>query len=147
VFKISDLKRKAIDKKRNLSLTLPIPLSVNHMYYNTYGGGKRLTKKAEDYVKIATSRIKAQVEKQGWKLLDDNTWYYVDMVFYFPDKRIRDSHNTLKILFDILQGQVFVNDYFAMPRVLSVELDADNPRVEIFIHNQTTKERIKALSV
>lgn len=117
------------------------------MYYNTYGGGKRLTKKAEQYVEIASARIKAQIDKQGWKLLNDNTWYYVDMIFYFQDKRIRDSHNTLKILFDILQGQVFVNDYFAMPRVLSVELDADNPRVEIFIHNQTCKEREKALKV
>lgn len=115
------------------------------MYYNTRGGGKRLTKKAEDYVAMATSRVKAQIEKQGWKLLDDNSWYYVDMVFYFPDKRIRDSHNTLKILFDILQGHIFVNDYFAMPNVLSVELDADNPRVEIIIHNQTVKERESAL--
>ena len=94
---------------------------------------------------MATSRVMAQIEKQGWKLLDDNSWYYVDMVFYFPDKRIRDSHNTLKILFDILQGHIFVNDYFAMPNVLSVELDADNPRVEIIIHNQTVKERESAL--
>ena len=136
-----------MSKKKQITLTLPIPLSINHMYYNTRGGGKRLTKKAEDYVKMATDRIKAQVERQGWKLENDNSWFYVDMVFYFGDKRIRDSHNTLKILFDILQGHIFVNDYFAMPRVLSVELDADNPRVEIIIHNQVISEREKYLQM
>lgn len=142
VFTIEDLKRKVHSKKlKELKLKLPMPLSINHMYYNTKRGGKRLTKRAEDYVEVVTAIVKAQIEKNGWRLKDDNTWYYADLVFYFPDKRIRDNHNTFKILFDILQGHVFVNDYYAMPRVMSVELDKDNPRVEIIIHNQTEKER------
>lgn len=71
---------------------------------------------------------------QGWQDDNKHVWYYVDMVFYFSDRRIRDSHNTLKILMDALQGIFFHNDYYCMTRINKVLYDSDNPRVEIKIH-------------
>jgi len=136
-----DLKRIEALTKKELKFILPLPPSVNHMYYNTGRGGKRLTKTAEEYVRTATSLINLATKKNKWEVEEDGNWYYVDMVFYMPDLRIRDSHNMLKLLFDVLQPRVFGNDYFAMPRINSVELDKENPRIEIKIHSQLADER------
>jgi len=113
------------------------------MYLNTKGGGKRLNKNAEEYVRISRGLINQAVEDTGWKMSTDSTWFYADMIFYFPDHVVRDSHNMLKMLFDVLQGAIFKNDYYAMPRIFAVELDAKNPRVEVVIHNQTISERLQ----
>jgi Holliday junction resolvase RusA-like endonuclease len=140
----SDLKRMEHDNKsRKIRMSVPLPVSINHMYVPTRNGGKRLNKNAEEYVRVSRGLINQAIEDCNWKIKADSTWFYVDMVFYFPDQIVRDSHNMLKLLFDVLQGAVFMNDYYAMPRILSVELDAENPRVDIYIHNQTTKEREK----
>ena len=48
-----------------------------------------------------------------------------------PDKRIRDSHNCIKLLMDSLQGVLFPNDYFVMPRIQAVEFDKENPRIDV----------------
>lgn len=130
---------------RYLKLSLPIPPSVNKMYYNTRGGGKRLTNKAERYVRDARALINEAIEEQKWVMPNKYVWLYADMVFYFPDRRIRDSHNCLKLLLDTLQGKVFVDDYSALPRIQSVEYDKENPRVEIHITPQTANNRLKGL--
>lgn len=85
------------------------------------------------------------MEQQDWKKAELAEWLYIDMVFYFPDKRIRDSHNCLKILMDAIEGIVFQNDYYVLPRIQGVELDRGNPRVELSITYQTQKERQKHL--
>lgn len=74
------------------------------------------------------------MHKQGWQKDKKHVWFYVDMDFYFADRRIRDSHNTLKILMDALQGIYFDNDYYCMTRINSVRFDKFNPRVEIKIY-------------
>ena len=53
------------------------------------------------------------------------------MWFFMPDKRKRDSHNTLKILLDAMEGFVYENDFYVMPRIQEVAYDKENPRVEI----------------
>ena len=111
------------------------------MYHHTKRGAKMLTERAKDYVSVVTAIVRSQIEKQQWEFQNDSTWYYADMIFYFPDKKTRDNHNTFKIMFDTLENHVFVNDYFVMPRVESVELDRDHPRVDLIIHNQTNHER------
>lgn len=130
-----------------LKFAVPIPPSVNHMYYNTRFGGKHLTKQAEQYIATSRAIINQCIEDQHWIVQDDNPWYYVDMVFYMPDRRIRDSHNCLKLLLDVMQGIIFKNDYYALPRIQSVEYDKQNPRVEIIVHVQTKSEREKAIYV
>ncbi len=59
---------------------------------------------------------------------EDNrdTWLYADMWFFMPDKRKRDSHNTLKILLDVMEGFVYENDFYVMPRIQEVAYDKEN---------------------
>lgn len=117
------------------------------MYYNTKYGGKRLTKKAEQYVYESRALINLAIEEQNWIRENKYTWLYIDLVFFMPDKRIRDSHNMLKLLLDVMQQPVYHNDYVAMPRIQSVEYDHKNPRVLIKISPQTKASRLKILKL
>lgn len=132
----NDLNR-VYEDYRELHFEVGIPISVNHMYFNTRRGGKRLTPKAEQYFREARALINAAIHDQLWIMSPKGVWLYVDLVFYFKDKKIRDSHNTLKLLMDVMQDVVFENDYYVMPRIMGVELDRDNPRVEVQVHPQT----------
>lgn len=133
--------------KKKLRLTLPLPLSVNHMYHNTRYGGKRLKPEAENYIRTATSITLAEMEDTLWKMQKDSTWYYIDLLFYMPDRRTRDSHNMLKLLMDTLEGCAYTNDYYVMPRIQAVEYDCKEPRVEVIIKAQTEKDREKVLKM
>lgn len=117
------------------------------MYFNTKGGGKRLTPKAESYVRISKSIINLSIEEQNWVKQNTATWYYIDLAFYMPDRRVRDSHNMLKLLLDVMQGKVYDNDMYVMPRIQTVEYDKQNPRVTCIVSPQSISARTKALSV
>ena len=121
--------------KQVLTVTLPLPPSVNHMY-QAAGRGRRLTKQAMEYIRTAQDTVKKAIRKQGWKKDKDHVWYVMDLYYYFPDKRIRDSHNTLKLLTDCLEGLLYKNDYFLLPRIQYVCLDRSNPRLEIIFYPQ-----------
>lgn len=129
---------------RRIVLTLPIAPSVNHMYINTRRGGKVYTKAALEYIDRAIHDIHEAVDKFKWKKQSDSVWYYLDIVVYMPDRKLRDNHNMLKILLDVLEEEIIENDYYVMPRVQSVELDRDNPRMEMCITDQKQKDRTKA---
>lgn len=147
---ITDVYRAQPKKTKALYVDLPIPPSVNGMYFNTKHGGKRLTSKAQSYTRDARALLNLAVDEQDWTKPSSKMWLYVDMVFYFPDRRIRDSHNCLKLLMDVMQGIVFTNDYIALPRIQSVEYDKDHPRVELKVTPQTKSHRekgIKAVAV
>lgn len=141
-----DLKREKPKRiNKTLRIDLPVPPSVNSIYYNTRGGGRRLTAKAEKYIRDARALINLAIDEQKWIVPNRDVWLYVDMVYYFPDRRIRDSHNCLKILMDTLEGKVFINDYTVLPRIWSVEYDKQNPRVELRVSVQTPNQREKGL--
>lgn len=132
---------------KRLKMSLPLPPSINHMYFNTRNGGKRLTTKAENYIRKSRALINVAIEEQNWIKQSYSTWYYIDLVFFMPDRRIRDSHNMLKLLLDVMQDIVYDNDYYVCPRIQSVEYDKNNPRVEICITPQTNSTRVKALQL
>lgn len=121
--------------KQMLAFRLPIPPSVNHMYQSA-GRGRRLTKAAQDYIKTAQDICKKAMKEQGWKKDNPHVWYVMDLYYYFPDKRVRDSHNTLKLLTDCLEGLLFANDYFLLPRIQYVTLCREDPRLEIIYYPQ-----------
>jgi crossover junction endodeoxyribonuclease RusA len=139
---VEDLFRK--ERKgshKRLFLDLPIPPSVNAIYTMR----KQLTAKAQRYIRIARALINEAVEEQRWGKPERTEWLYVDLVFYMPDRKIRDSHNCLKLLLDVLQGTVFENDYFVLPRIQSVEYDKERPRVEVLVTHQTKNQRDKGI--
>ena len=132
---------------KRLKMSLPLPPSVNHMYHNTRNGGKRLTSKAEKYIRESRALINVAIEEQNWVKQSPSTWYYMDLVFFMPDRRIRDSHNMLKLLLDVMEGTVYKNDYYVCPRIQSVEYDKENPRIELCLIPQTNSARTKALQL
>jgi len=145
---VKDLYRdKPLYPTKRLKMSLPLPPSVNHMYYNTRNGGKRLTGKAENYIRKSRALINAAIEEQNWIEQSPSTWYYLDLVFFMPDRKIRDSHNMLKLLLDVMEGIVYKNDYYVCPRIQSVEYDKENPRIELCITPQTNSARTKALQL
>ena len=119
-----------------LTLTIKVPPSVNHMYIHKKNGQKILTSTAKQYIKTIQDLCKKEIKKQNWKKDKESVWYVMDMYFYFQDKRKRDSHNCLKLLMDSLEGLLFTNDYFVLPRIQYVTLDRENPRVEIIFYPQ-----------
>ncbi len=110
-----------------MKLTLPIPPSVNHMYV---GPKRAMDAKARAWYTEAGLLTRKQCVDQGWGMTKE-TWLYADMKFYMPDLRRRDSHNTIKILLDVMEGFVYENDFYVMPRIQLVGHDKENPRVEI----------------
>lgn len=117
------------------------------MYFNTKGGGKRLTQKAEQYIRKSRAIINESIDEQNWVKQNNSTWYYADLIFFMPDRRVRDSHNMLKLLLDVMQGIVYHNDYYIMPRIQAVEYDINNPRVDVLITPQSITTRKKGLSL
>lgn len=140
-------RRKPNSTNKTLKLALPVPPSVNAIYYNTRGGGRRLTRKAEHYIRVARALTNQACDEQHWSKQEKGIWLYIDLVFYFPDRRRRDSHNTLKILLDALESIVYDDDMYVLPRIQSVEYDKENPRVEMKITMQTKNNREKGLKV
>lgn len=118
-----------------LTMTLPVPPSVNHMYINA-GRGKRLSRDATNYIKTAQDICKKAIKEQGWKKDKEHVWYVMELYYYFPDKLRRDSHNTLKLLTDCLEGLLYSDDYYLLPRIEYVTLDRANPRLEIIFYPQ-----------
>ena len=137
---IEDLKRdKPKYPNQVFTFSLPLPVSVNHMYQSA-GRGKRLTTTARNYIKTAQDICKKAIRAQGWKRDKESVWYVMDLYFYFPDQRRRDSHNCLKLLTDCLEGLLFTDDYYLLPRIQYVTLDRDNPRLEVVFYPQGREE-------
>ena len=109
--------------------------SVNHIYMNTRNGGKKLTKAAEDLKERWKEEITKACEQQKWDLKKKEK-VIVNCYFYFPDKRMRDTNNIFKLLMDSMEGIVFENDYYALPRVMDFEILKDKtikPYIDITI--------------
>lgn len=121
---------------QTLTMSIPVPPSVNHMYIHKKNGSKILTANAKAYIKELQHICKMSKKEQGWKQDRGAVWYVMDLYFYFPDRRKRDSHNCLKLLMDSLEGMLFENDYYILPRIQYVTLDRERPRVEVVFYPQ-----------
>ena len=108
-------------------LILPLPPSTNHAYLRR---GKCTFK---------TTEAKAWQEQAGWLA---RRWYrgelrkkktIVNIWIFWNDGRRRDSDNCMKLLNDSLTGIVWVDDYWALPRVIDWQIDKGNGRIEIEI--------------
>lgn len=121
-----------------IKLEIDIPPSKNHAYF--YRRGQKIMKKTtQDYIKKIRKEVENEMWKQDWKKDKIHVWYYADLYFFFPDKRIRDSHNSIEVLMDTLEGTIFPNDYHIMPRIQNVILDRKNPRLYIEFYPKPTK--------
>lgn len=128
---------------QSLVITSPIPPSVNHYTAHrvVMKGGKPLaivykTKEAVAYQSAFKETVVNAVKEQAWPTdLESPRHIYVDAIF-FMDKKHRDCNNAWKCLLDaITETQlVWKDDDVVCERVNKIVYDADNPRVELYIH-------------
>lgn len=116
-----------------MRLVLTLPPSVNHMYRNARIGNRTiriLSPAAKAWYEESILVASIWRKKQKWTTAQNKTIVY--LWYYFPDKRKRDTHNTIKLLLDCLQDAlIFTDDRYAIPRIMDYEIDKLSPRVEI----------------
>lgn len=129
--------------KTSLRITSPIPPSVNHYLAHraVIKNGRPLalvykTKEAIAYQAAFKERVIHAVEAQNWPTdLENPRHIYVDGCFYM-DKKHRDCNNAWKCMLDAITETelVWKDDDIVCERVNKIVYDADNPRVELYIH-------------
>jgi len=112
-------------------MILPLPPSINHMYANAYIKGRSIkvyTQQANAWRQQALYILRPRIKRT----IDEKV--IIELYYYFPDARRRDTHNTLKILCDVLEEAGLVtDDRYLLPRVMNYEIDRQNPRIEIIV--------------
>ena len=117
-----------------VSLTLPVPPSVNHQYATV--NGRRL-------ISSAGRAYKAQVGQLVWVKLAQSAhraallarlqseWLALSIRFYFTSALRRDVDGGLKIAQDALCEGLGINDNRIVETHLYKHIDKDNPRIEV----------------
>ncbi|MGF0347746.1 RusA family crossover junction endodeoxyribonuclease [Rhodococcus sp. IEGM1300] len=95
--------------------------TVNHIY-RPMRGGKQLTEMAKDQLVIWNTIADIEWGGAGYEVPIDKELVYIDAYFILPDKKIRDVSNVLKLLMDALEGVVYKNDYYALPRIMDMRV-------------------------
>lgn len=127
------IRKKPKYPNQELLITLPMGVSVNHLYM--FKKGKRfMTKAGEQYMKDVMMLTTKAVEEQGYKPEPPGVWMVAELTFYYGDKRRRDCHNQHKLIMDALECIAFEDDRWVLVRDMHVALDKDNPRVEVRIY-------------
>lgn len=113
----------------SFKLILPLPPSTNKRLIKARGGFFILSPEARSWLEGAALLVKLYCGKHKIKPIDK--YFHLDLDVYLTRKN-SDSHNYLKLMCDSLeQGGLVTNDKFIMPRIQNVEVDKDNPRVEL----------------
>ena len=124
------------DEKQVLDLVTPLVPSNNSMYQTSHStGARQLTLPAKQLFVECQDYIRDEVLTQGWQPTY-KTFVVADLYFYFPDSKMRDSHNMIKFLLDTMEGLVIDNDQYILPRVQCVRKDKLDPRIEIYFRIQ-----------
>ena len=126
-----DLKRiKPKYPNQKLKITIPLAVSVNHLYI--FKNGKRfMTKKGEKYMRDVFQITQSAIDNQNYIPEEEGVWQVCELTFQFPDKRVRDCHNMHKLVMDALEGVAFPNDRWILVRDMYVGLDKKLPRIEV----------------
>jgi Holliday junction resolvase RusA-like endonuclease len=87
---------------------------------------------ANKYCEALTDATKFAMKSQKFNQFEEHKMIRCDMMFYFPDGRNRDTHNTFKLLFDAIEdGGLYANDRYVLPHVKPFTIDRENPRLEL----------------
>jgi len=108
-----------------MRLTLPIPPSVNQCYRRSARGIYKT-----DHATVWQTSA-GWLAKQWWKGSPTDKQVVLNVWVFWNDKRRRDTDNLFKLLMDSLTGIVWVDDRQVMPRVMGLEVDKGNGRIEI----------------
>jgi len=110
---------------KKLEFILPLPPSMNHAFMRfkrrsnsgkMYLAQKR-TSKADKWYYNAIEYVRECIDSLGWQATKEEK-VVVDLEFTLYRRKACDTHNTLKLLLDVLEkAGVYDNDYYALPRI------------------------------
>ena len=116
-----------------INLTLPCVPSLNHVYRNVAINHRILTPKGKAWKEEVKWIALSERAKQFWELSTDEK-LVMELEIFWPDFRRRDADNCIKLLSDTLEGILYEDDRWILPRVLNWAVDVENPRVEVKIY-------------
>lgn len=120
---------------KELTLTIHgVAPSVNHMYRNFNNHGRRmrvLSSDAETWSYAVSMLAKKEVRDTGWTMAKKGEKVVAEVEVYWPDRKRRDVENLGKLLWDSLEGIVYEDDSWILPRYMDFAVDRENPRIEI----------------
>ncbi|HWV23571.1 MAG TPA: RusA family crossover junction endodeoxyribonuclease [Thermomicrobiales bacterium] len=125
-------------KPVTLSLTLPMPPSINAQYTLAKGTKKRvLTKTARDFKKRAGNVILLMQQQSKITPVEErafaNSLLGVYMTFYFETPMRRDLDGGLKIALDTIATSLGFDDRNVVDLHLTKQIDPLDPRLEVEI--------------
>src|SRR5579875_353023 len=115
-------------------LILPIPPSLNQAYENQMVRGRRirvLSREAERFKTEAQLLALSWRNQTGWLLPLPDRKIIVRAWYFWGNMYDNDANNRWKVLFDALEGILYHNDSMVMEHVVNIELDRNNPRLEL----------------
>jgi crossover junction endodeoxyribonuclease RusA len=128
---------------RRLELSLPLPPSVNHSHRNIRLRSKRTgrlytaqspTKACRSWRSTAGLYINRARGDARWETIARPARVVVELRYFWPDLRRRDTHNRIKEVCDALQRcRVFEDDCQVVVHELGFELDRVNGHLEIAV--------------
>ena len=117
-----------------MRLILPIPPSVNHSHKNIRRGNRLMRIRSEEtqqYMDDAKWMAIDWRNRVKWRKPDAKSKIILRIWIYWADLRRRDADNLGKVLLDSLTGVLYEDDRQVLPRVMDMNVDRRNPRVEI----------------
>lgn len=123
----------SIGKRKELHLTLPLPMSVNHCYFTARNGQRILKKEAKEWITRVQQITAEEVSRQQWTPASSQK-VVVEIMTYWKDNRRHDVHNGCKITMDAIEKLVYDDDKWVLPRYIDFTVDKGNPRIELSIY-------------
>jgi crossover junction endodeoxyribonuclease RusA len=128
-----------------LRLAVELPPSVNHSHKNALRRSRRTGRLYTAQVPTGHTRAWRDAAYQAarraivtarWRPIAEGK-VVVELTYFWPDRRRRDTHNRIKELMDVLQvAGAFANDCQALAREQDFRLDTERPRVEIAVRRK-----------
>lgn len=106
------------------------PPSINHVYRNVAINRRITTADGQKWRQNVQEIAARVIAAQGWKMTTEEK-LVAEVMIYWPTRRKRDVENVGKLLWDALEGIVYENDRWLLPRYMDFSVDKHNPRVEI----------------
>jgi len=122
---------QAINKSGKLT---DYAVTSNHMYIIAKMGKRTVPivkKDAKVWYELSALKAKEWVNQTGWQVPPKEMLVIMDIWYFFKDNTHADAGNYHKALGDFHQGIIIENDKSLLWRDRFIEIDKENPRIEL----------------
>lgn len=95
-----------------LTITIPLPVSLNNAYANSKNGGRFLTERAKQFKKDVAQLARIAAQESG-QTLSPTARYATELVIHYPigKTRLPDADNCHKLAADSICTALGIDDY------------------------------------